>query len=263
MLWSLKCDGAVRRHARSQQAHRWSDRLLSPQDIRERREFHPLLLANASQHLAKAARMIPESFWQEILPPGAPVAGGYPARFADGRILLLPVRPLPDGKRALASLIINQASFAVVDALAASLAQKLAAFAPDVVIGLPTLGLTLAAAVAEKLGHSRYVPLGNSAKFWYRADLSVPLSSVTTPDQPKRLFIDPRMLPLLSGRRIALVDDVISSGASMLAGVALLELCGVKPVVLGAAMLQSERWQERLAGWAIAAVLRSPILPVG
>jgi hypothetical protein len=163
MLWSLKCDGAVRRHARSQQAHRWSDRLLSPQDIRERREFHPLLLANASQHLAKAARMIPESFWQEILPPGAPVAGGYPARFADGRILLLPVRPLPDGKRALASLIINQASFAVVDALAASLAQKLAAFAPDVVIGLPTLGLTLAAAVAEKLGHSRYVPLGNSA----------------------------------------------------------------------------------------------------
>jgi adenine/guanine phosphoribosyltransferase-like PRPP-binding protein len=71
------------------------------------------------------------------------------------------------------------------------------------------------------------------------------------------------MLPLLSGRRIALVDDVISSGASMLAGVALLELCGVKPVVLGAAMLQSERWQERLAGWAIAAVLRSPILPVG
>src|ERR1700691_3477642 len=206
--------------------------------------------------------MTPELFWQEILPSDAPTVGGYPARFADGRILLLPIRALPDGKHALASLIINQASFTVVDALAMSLAQKLAAFAPDIIVGLPTLGLTLASAVAQKLGHTRYVPLGNSAKFWYRAELSVPLSSVTTPDQEKRLFIDPRMLPLLEGRRIALVDDVISSGVSMLAGIELLQACGVKPLVLGTAMLQSEDWQERLAGWNIAAVLRSPILTV-
>jgi len=204
--------------------------------------------------------MIPENFWQEILPPDAVAEGGYPARFPDGRILVLPIRPLPDGKRALASLIINQASFTVVDALAASLAQQLAAFAPQIVVGLPTLGLTLSSAVAQKLGHSRYVPLGNSAKFWYRPELSVPLSSVTTPEQQKRLFIDPRLLPLLQGRRIALIDDVISSGESMLAGIALLELCAVKPIALGTAMLQSERWREPLAGWNIATVLRSPIL---
>src|SRR5580658_7416635 len=99
--------------------------------------------------------MMPESFWQEILPPDAVdvAVGGYPAAFDDGRILLLPIRPLPDGKHALASLIINQASFTVVDALAQSLAQKLAPFTPDVIVGLPTLGLTLASAVAQKLGH--------------------------------------------------------------------------------------------------------------
>jgi adenine/guanine phosphoribosyltransferase-like PRPP-binding protein len=204
--------------------------------------------------------MTPEHFWQEILPPGAGTQGGYPARFADGRILMLPIRPLPDGKRALASLIINQASFAVVDALAAELARQLAAFAPEIVVGLPTLGLTLSSAVAHKLGHTRYVPLGNSAKFWYRPELSVPLTSVTTPGQQKRLYIDPRLLPLLEGRRIALLDDVVSSGASMQAGVALLEICGVRPVVLGTAMLQSELWREPLAGWNIASVLHSPIL---
>ncbi len=201
-------------------------------------------------------------YWQEILPPEAVAHGGYPARFADGRILVLPIRPLPDGKRALASLIINQASFAVVDALAAALAHALAAFAPEIVVGLPTLGLTLAEAVAQKLGHTRYVPLGNSAKFWYRPELSVPLSSVTTPRQQKRLYIDPRLTPLLAGRRVALIDDVISSGESMSAGIALLEICGVKPVALGTAMLQSELWRERLAGWDIASVLYSPILPV-
>jgi len=206
--------------------------------------------------------MMPESYCQEILAPDAVAVGGYPARFDDGRILLLPIRHLPDGKHALASLIINQASFTVVDALAKSLAQKLAPFAPDVIVGLPTLGLTLASAVAQKLGHTRYIPLGNSAKFWYRAELSVPLSSVTTPDQQKRLFIDPRMLPLLEGCRIALVDDVISSGVSMLAAIALLAACGLKPSVLATAMLQSESWREGLAGWNIVSVLRSPILNV-
>jgi len=90
----------------------------------------------------------------------------------------------------------------------------------------------------------------------------VPLSSVTTPNQQKRLFIDPRLLPLLQGRRIALIDDVISSGASMRAAIALLETCGMKPVVLGTAMLQSDRWKERLAGWDIVTVLRSPVLTV-
>ena len=58
------------------------------------------------------------------------------------------------------------------------------------------------------------------------------------------------------------IQYVISSGGSMLAGIALLEMCGVKPVALGTAMLQSERWEERLAGWDIVSVLRSPVLTV-
>jgi len=186
--------------------------------------------------------------------------GCYPARFEDGRILMLPVRPLPGGKQGLASLIINQASFPVVEALAEALARKLAPYSPELVIGLPTLGLTLASEVARKLGHRRYVPLGSSAKFWYRDELSVPLSSVTTPDQRKRLHIDPRMLPLLTGRRIALIDDVISSGASMNAAIQLLELCGLKPDVLGGARLHSDRRREALSCWPIVTVLHSPII---
>ncbi len=210
--------------------------------------------------------MNPESFWQEILPADADpdadadASAGFPARFEDGRLLMLPIRPLPDGRRALASLIINQASFAVVDALAAALATRLSTFAPDLVIGLPTLGLTLASAVAQKLGHTRYVPLGNSAKFWYRSEWSVPLTSVTTPNQDKRLFIDPRLVPLLEGRRIALIDDVVSSGASMLAAIELLRRCAAAPTVLGTAMLQSDRWKEALAGWPIETVLESPLI---
>jgi adenine/guanine phosphoribosyltransferase-like PRPP-binding protein len=209
--------------------------------------------------------MNPHEFWQDILADDAePATDFFPARFDDGRVLRLPLRPLPDGKHALASLIINQASFAVVAALAADLADKLRPFAPDIIVGLPTLGLTLAAAVAEQLGHRRYVPLGTSRKFWYREDLSVPLASITTPGQPKRLYIDPRMLPLLTNQRVALVDDVISTGASMSAAITLLAQTGITPIALGTAMLQSDAWATPLAAWTTrtATVLRSPVLPL-
>jgi adenine/guanine phosphoribosyltransferase-like PRPP-binding protein len=209
----------------------------------------------------------PHEYWQRLHAPGAFPAGlieaGFVAELADGRQLVLPVRTLADGRHGLASLIINQASFEVQDQLAADLAGRLSRFEPEVVVGLPTLGLTLASAVALKLGHARYVPLGTSRKFWYLPELSVDLSSVTTPDQQKSLFVDPRMLPLLAGRRAALVDDVISSGASIRAGVALLQRIGVEPVVIGAAMLQSSRWRAALdlgLHDRIAAVFSTPML---
>jgi adenine/guanine phosphoribosyltransferase-like PRPP-binding protein len=195
--------------------------------------------------------MQPHEFWQKLYAPETFKVQGvhetfFPATLDDGRQLQLPIRPLSDKQHALASLIVNQAAFDVVDALSDDLAVKLKAFEPDVIVGLPTLGLTLASEVARKLGHSRYVPLGTSRKFWYEEELSVPLSSITTPDQIKRLYIDPRMLPLLDGRRIALVDDVISSGTSIVAALNLLNSRALKPVVIGAAMLQTQRWRTPL-----------------
>jgi adenine/guanine phosphoribosyltransferase-like PRPP-binding protein len=215
--------------------------------------------------------MQPHDFWQEIyppkhFPPNGDFVDAYVAEFDDGRQLRLPIRVLAEGDRALASLIINQASFAVQDALAAALAEQISGHNIDLVVGLPTLGLTLASAVAQKLGHDRYVPLGTSAKFWYREELSVSLSSITTPNQQKRLYVDPRMLPLLHGRRVALIDDVISSGASIVSGLELMTTCSVEPVVIGAAMLQSDRWRQRIGGlegkWVdrIVGVFSTPIL---
>jgi adenine/guanine phosphoribosyltransferase-like PRPP-binding protein len=215
--------------------------------------------------------MQPHDFWQEIHPLGTfdetgPFSGFFPARLDRGEQIRLPIRPLADGEHALASLIINQASFDVQDALAADLAPKIAALRPEVIVGLPTLGLTLAAAVARMLGFPRYVPLGTSKKFWYDEALSVPLSSITTPEQQKRLYVDPRMMPLIKGRRVALIDDVISSGTSIVSGLILMGSLDIEPVAIGAAMLQSDRWEGKLDGlgpqWRgrVVSCFRTPIL---
>lgn len=213
--------------------------------------------------------LAPDQFWQAMDAPDThrqPPDGwadGFPATLPDGRQLLLPIRILPgDGTAAVASLIINQASFAVEDAISAAMADLLRSHAPDVVIGVPTLGLPLANNVARRLNHKRMVALGTSRKFWYRDELSAPMSSITSPTHQKTIFLDPRSLPLLEGQRVAVVDDVISSGTSMAAVLKLLAQAGLEPVAIVAAMLQGNRWKEQLRDWhdRIAAPLASPRL---
>lgn len=218
----------------------------------------------------------PHEFWQEIQAPGtfeAHAGSGfldfYPAVLAGGRQLALPIRVLPGGDdRAVASLIVNQASFTVEDALAEAMTAHAHAFAPEVVVGVPTLGLPLAANVARRLGHARMVALGTSRKFWYDDALSHPLRSITSPGGEKRIYLDPRMLPLLQGRRFVLVDDVVSTGASLVSVLRLLEGAGLRPAAAIFAMLQGERWKAALddAGMrdlAVFGAICSPLLVRG
>ena len=218
---------------------------------------------------------IPHGFWQELLPAGQSLPSekegrfvdAWPARLPDGRALWLPIRRLPDRPdRGVASLILNQASFTVVDALSRALAARLNEFSPDIIVGLPILGLTLASHVAQALEHRRYVPCGNSRKFWYDDSLSAPVRSITSPDVGKRIFLDPRLLPLLRGRRVGLVDDALSSGRTIVAGLDLLESVGIEPVAIGCAMLQTDAWRRALAARAphlvdrVTGVFTSPLL---
>ena len=141
------------------------------------------------------------SYWQTLLAPGAvarpdpPWQFAYPAVLPDGRVLKLPIRALaatPD--HAVASLLLNQASLAVVDTLGEMLAASVAGLGATRVVGLPTLGLTLASVVARELGHARYLPMGYSRKFWYDEALSAPVSSITSPTPGKRIYLDPHLL---------------------------------------------------------------------
>jgi adenine/guanine phosphoribosyltransferase-like PRPP-binding protein len=171
-----------------------------------------------------------EGFWQAFSPepaPGPPYADRISVALAPGQFLTLPIRPLPAAGAAVASFIANQASFAVLDLLTERMVALAAAYEAEVVVGLPTLGLAFAPGVARGLGHTNFVPLGYSRKFWYREALSVPIRSITTPGDGKRLYIDPLILPRLAGQRVVVVDDVASTGASLAAVAGLLGSLGV------------------------------------
>ncbi len=208
-------------------------------------------------------------YWQALLPgaPGdaqPPWAQDVPVPLPDGRWLRLPVRELPhEPGHAVASLLVNHASLDVADALARLLAARVAALGAEVVVGLPTLGLTLAPLVARALGHARYVPLGYSRKFWYDEALSATVVSVTSPTPGKRVYLDPHLLPLLQGRRVLLVDDAVSTGHTARAPWDLLAGLGAEVLGLGVAMCQGRRWVATLGAERAArvtGVFDSPLL---
>jgi len=194
-------------------------------------------------------------YWQSFDPGSAsreaPWRYAYPARLPDGRVLRLPIRRVPgDGLRAVASLIANQASLEVVDGLAAFMAELARPLGADVVIGLPTLGQVFVPGIAARLRQARAVPLGYSRKFWYDDALSVELRSITTPDGGKRAFLDPNQLPLVQGRRVAVVDDAASTGSTLAGVLPFLESLGARVAGVVVAMLQGDRWRDTLGARA-------------
>ncbi|SDB73297.1 phosphoribosyltransferase [Belnapia rosea] len=188
------------------------------------------------------------AFWQEF---EAPIGMETPRRadalvpMPDGSALRLPLRDY--GAVGVTGLIANQASLAVARRLAGWMADAASRFAPEVVVGLPTLGHVFGPLVAEALGHSNWVAPGYSRKLWYEEGLSVPLASSTTP-VPRRLWLDPRLVARIEGRRVLLVDDVISTGHSALAGLELLAKAGVRPAAACVAMAQGDRWRAAWPG---------------
>lgn len=199
-----------------------------------------------------------DEFWQAFEPAQEPTPDSpqtvwhdrYAAPLRDGSTLVLPLRDY--GTVAMAGLIANQASFTVIDRLAGWIADDVAGHGIDVVVGLPTLGHPVAAAVARALGHGNWVAPGTTRKLWYDEALSLPLQSVTSPTAGRRLWLDPRLLPRLAGRRVLLVDDVVSTGSSARCGIALLARAGIVPVAFAVAMIQGGAWRQ---GW-------DPAIPV-
>src|SRR5262245_40985307 len=100
------------------------------------------------------------AYWQVITPAvparfsaAPPFRYGYPVRLPCGRFLVLPLRQLAGSREAIASLIVNQASHDVASELAGHMANEARNVGADCIVGLPTLGLGLAAMVAQRLGH--------------------------------------------------------------------------------------------------------------
>ena len=196
----------------------------------------------------------PPPYRVDWYPPGAPVdshAAGLTDRYlvslTDGCHLGLPLTPLPGGDRAVALLMANQTSFQVECHIVERMVELVRAAAPEAVVGIPTLGLTYARPIAQSIGLPDFVALGYSRKFWYDDALSEPSVSATSPDQSKRIYLDPALLDRVRGRAIVVVDDVLNTGNTMTAALRLLRKAGADVVGIVAVLTEGWQWHAALA----------------
>jgi len=148
----------------------------------------------------------------------------------------------------VALLMSNQTSFLVERNIIQRMTESARAATPDAVVGIPTLGLTYARPVAEAIGHADFVALGHSRKFWYDENLSEQVVSSTSPDQSKRVYLDPALLERVHGRRVVVIDDVLNTGSTMAAALRLLQKARAKVAAIVVVLTEGWDWHAKLAG---------------
>jgi adenine/guanine phosphoribosyltransferase-like PRPP-binding protein len=125
------------------------------------------------------------------------------------------------------------------------LAHVLDGLAIDVVVSVATMGIPFAVEVARALGHDQYAILHKTPKIHLVDAVSEPVRSITTAS-PQRLLFDRARIPVVQGRRVALIDDVISTGSSAAAAMRLLRSVGAEPVAIGAIVTEGDAWRATL-----------------
>ena len=95
----------------------------------------------------------------------------------------------------------------------------------DIILTAEAKGIQLAHEIARSLGEKSFIVARKSQKSYMKDPVSVEVDSITTANTQK-LFLDSKDAEMIEGKRIALVDDVISTGESMNALEALVNKAG-------------------------------------
>jgi adenine phosphoribosyltransferase len=95
------------------------------------------------------------------------------------------------------------------------------------------------------MGLDDYVILHKTPKIHLGETWSEPVNSITT-DKTQRLRMDPARVDAVRGRRVAVVDDVISTGASLASALRLVRRMSAEPVVIGCFMTEGGGWKQAL-----------------
>lgn len=102
----------------------------------------------------------------------------------------------------------------LINVCAGGLASKLAAADFDLMLGPEAKVVPLLQAIATILGHKRYIVCRKSVKAYMQNPLVVEAQSITTRGVQK-LVLDGIDVERVKGKRIAVVDDVVSTGGTL------------------------------------------------
>lgn len=113
----------------------------------------------------------------------------------------------------------------------------------DILLTAETKGISIAHALSLRLNMPRYVVARKSAKPYMKVAISVEVHSIST-QTPQVLYLDSADAAALKGKKVIIVDDVISTGDSLAAMEKLVSQAGGE-VVAKAAILAEGAARDR------------------
>ena len=149
-----------------------------------------------------------------------------------GLVRNLPICPVNENLDIAGFVIFSDVELTV--ACAAELIKKLPEH--DVLLTAESKGIPLAYEMSRQSG-KKYILARKGKKLYMRDPIAVEVKSITT-EKIQTLYLDALDMEFLNGKRILLVDDVISTGESM---AAMEELCRkAGGIVVGKAAILAE-----------------------
>lgn len=133
----------------------------------------------------------------------------------------LPICPLND-KLCIAGFVIF-GDVELTRACARDLLKKAPEF--DLLITAESKGIPLAHEMAAQAGMNKYLLARKAPKLYMKDPVAVEVKSITTAAR-QTLYLDQLDLDAMKGKKILIVDDVISTGESLAALVSLVEQAG-------------------------------------
>ena len=85
----------------------------------------------------------------------------------------------------------------------------------EVLLTAESKGLQLTHCIADKLGQDFYAVARKSQKLYMQDGISVTISSSITTGREQRLYLSKHDAELLRGKKVGIVDDVVSTGNSL------------------------------------------------
>jgi adenine phosphoribosyltransferase len=156
----------------------------------------------------------------------------------------LPLVPLGDDLT-LALLITVDMGLHFMSTAGRELADILRPYEVDIVATVATMGIPVAVEVTRALGLDQYVILHKTPKIHLADAVREPVRSITT-NADQQLLFDRVRIPDVKGKRVAIVDDVISTGASTGAALRLLRSVGAEVVAIGTLVTEASLWRTSL-----------------
>lgn len=136
----------------------------------------------------------------------------------------LPIIKISDDLKIASFVLLGDAELA--EKAGYELSKKIDA---DIILTAEAKGIELAHEIARNLEEKSFIVARKSEKSYMHNPVSVEVNSITTANTQK-LFLDFKDAEKIKEKRVALVDDVISTGQSIAALEALVEKAGGKVV---------------------------------